>query len=362
MPIWSLHAFMSNHNPAPAGARTGGGRGARAGGHLYLPVMTETPLHAGNQYRHRTRNALHTVVLAAGSVVLLALCAAVFAGPAGIVWAVIGGGISVWLTMRLSPRMVLGLYRAEKLTHADFPFGTDILGLLADRAGLERTPALYLVPSRMMNAFSVGRRNDAAIAVTDGLLRGLNSRELAGVLAHEIAHIANNDIRVMALADMVSRMTSIMSTVGLLALLFNLPAIMVGGVQVPWLGVGLLIAAPTIGGLLQLALSRTREYEADLSAAGFTGDPEGLAAALVKLEKAHRRVWEGLMLPGARLPDPSVLRTHPETAERVRRLLALRAEPSDALDHRAMPHVVGKSLVPITRPPRLRLRGMGLWY
>ncbi|MCC2113008.1 MAG: M48 family metalloprotease [Hyphomicrobiales bacterium] len=324
--------------------------------------MTETSIDHDNHRRHRLQNTLQTALLAAGSVLLLALCAYAFAGPTGVVWAIIGGAISVWLTMRLSPRVVLGLYRAQKLKHADFPFGTDILQLLADRAGLKQAPTLYLVPSRMMNAFSVGRPDDAAIAVTDGLLRGLNSRELTGVLAHEIAHIANNDIRVMALADMVSRMTSVMSTVGILALLFNLPAIMVGGAQIPWIGVGLLIAAPTIGGLLQLALSRTREYDADLSAAGFTGDPEGLAVALVKLEKAHRRVWEGLMLPGARLPDPSVLRTHPATKERVERLLALRSERAEAIDHTAKPHVIGKSLVPITRPPRVRLRGMGLWY
>ena len=88
-----------------------------------------------------------------------------------------------------------------------------------------------------------------------------------------------------------------------------------------------LIAAPTVGGLLQMALSRTREFDADLGAAMLTGDPDGLASALRKLERAHGKLWEGLMLPGGRIPDPSVLRTHPHTEERVARLMALKAAP-----------------------------------
>lgn len=99
----------------------------------------------------------------------------------------------------------------------------------------------------------------------------------------------------------------------------------------PWVAVIVLMAAPTIGGLLQMALSRTREYDADLGAAMLTGDPDGLASALLKLEHAQKRLWEGLMLPGGRIPDPSVLRTHPPTDERVRRLMALKAA-------RGLPH------------------------
>ena len=316
----------------------------------------------GMHNRHRLHNLLQTALLAGGSVALLMLCAYIFAGPGGVVWALVGGAISVWLTMRLSSRMVLGLYRAKRLTREDFPFGTEIVQLLADRAGLPRAPRLYLVPSQMMNAFSVGRREDAVVAVTDGLLRGLDSRELAGVLAHEIAHVANNDIRVMALADMVSRMTSIMSSIGIFTLVFNLPAILLGGVTVPWAGVALLIAAPTIGGLLQMALSRTREYDADVSAVELTGDPEGLASALVKLERNQRRMWEGLMLPGARIPEPSILRTHPPTEERVRRLMALRDEMESKIDYSKLPHIIGKSLVPPSGPPRFHVGRMGMWY
>jgi heat shock protein HtpX len=177
-----------------------------------------------------------------------------------------------------------------------------------------------------MNAFAVGRRDNAAIAITDALARNLSPRELAGVLAHEMSHIAHEDVKVMALADMVSRFTSVMSTVGLLSLLLNLGSFAGGGEeQVPWLGVLVLLAAPTIGGLLQVALSRTREFDADLGAAILTGDPDGLASALNRLEKAQGRMWEGMVLPGGRIPDPSILRTHPPTAARVARLMALKA-------------------------------------
>ncbi|MDA4630974.1 M48 family metalloprotease, partial [Escherichia coli] len=94
--------------------------------------------------------------------------------------------------------------------------------------------------------------------------------------------------------------------------------------QVPWLGVLVLLVAPTIGGLLQMALSRTREFDADLGASLLTGDPDGLAQALTKLEKAQGRLWENLILPGGRIPDPSILRTHPLTETRVARLKALK--------------------------------------
>ena len=142
----------------------------------------------------------------------------------------------------------------------------------------------------------------------------------------------------MAFADMVSRFTSFMSTVGLISLVLNLLGFAGGyGAQVPWLAVLVLLAAPTVGGLLQMALSRTREFDADLEAAMLTGDPDGLASALTKLERAQSRLWEGLVLPGGRIPDPSILRSHPATADRVARLMALKAAPGgpDSAGHGA---------------------------
>ncbi len=288
--------------------------------------MSLAPLDAAEQRRHKWRNTLHTWLLIGGSVALVALCAWLLWGPGGLIWAVVVGGFGVWSASRVSPHIVLRLYRAQELRPDQFPEGYRILAILARRAGLPAVPKLYYVASSMMNAFAVGNAQDAAIAVTDGLIRRLNLRQLTGVLAHEISHIRNGDLKVMAIADMVNRLTSVLSAVGLFMLFTYLPAILAGGGGIPWVAILLLMFAPTIGGLLQLALSRAREYDADLDAAGLTGDPEGLASALAAFERRQGRTWEGLMLPGSRLPDPSLLRTHPRTEDRIERLLSLRGE------------------------------------
>ena len=282
-------------------------------------------INAIAQKQHRLLNLVHTWLLVAGSLGLFILCAWIFFGPAGIWFALVFGGVSLFLATRVSPALVLRMYRAHPVSRAQFPAGHGLLDRLSERAGLEHRPQLYVMPSNLMNAFAVGSRRNAAICLTDRLIRSLTTRELAGVLAHEVAHVQSNDIKVMALADMVSRFTSILSTLGIVSVLINLPAMALGSApQIPWLAVALLIASPTIGGLLQLALSRTREYDADLSAVMLTGDPDGLASALLKLERAQGRHWEGMVLPGSRSPDPSLLRSHPRTADRIDRLMALK--------------------------------------
>lgn len=313
-------------------------------------------LHSINLFEHRRNravNMLQTWLLGAGSLLLLGVTAWVFAGSTGILYALVFGAISMWAVRRISPQMVLSMYKARQVTPADFPAGFRIVEELARRAELPAVPKLYVIPSKMMNAFAVGRRGDAAIAVTDALARNLTPRELAGVLAHEISHIAHEDVKVMAFADMVSRFTSFMSTVGLVSLLFNLFGFAGGfSTQVPWLAVLVLLAAPTVGGLLQMALSRTREFDADLGAASLTGDPDGLASALTKLERAQGRVWENILLPSGRIPDPSVLRTHPLTADRVARLKALKtAEMPDELVAAApgLPRTPRPSIIPKVR-------------
>ncbi len=272
------------------------------------------------QKRHRALNTLHTWMLVGGSLMLLAVSAWMYAGGVGIVYALVFGAVSLFAMRRISPQMVLRMYKAQPVTRAQFPAGIDMIEELARRAELPSVPKLHVVPSNMMNAFAVGRQSDSAIAVTDALVRNLTQRELAGVLAHEVSHIAHEDIKVMALADVVSRFTSFLSTMGMLTAFFNLG----GFLQIPWTAVLLLLVAPTIGSMLQLALSRTREFDADLGAAMLTGDPDGLSSALVKLERANKRGWEGMVLPGGRVPDPSVLRSHPKTEDRIARLNALK--------------------------------------
>lgn len=285
------------------------------------------------QRHNRMLNTLHTWLLGMGCLLLLAVTAWTFGGATGIVYAAIFGLVPVLIMRRVSPRLVLSMYKAVPVTPGEFPAGHRIVEELARRAALPSVPKLYVIPSKMMNAFAVGRRDDSAIAITDALARNLTTRELAGVLAHEMSHITHEDVKVMAFADMVSRFTSLMSTIGLFSLFLNLVGFAGGHeAQVPWLGVLVLLSAPTIGGLLQMALSRTREFDADLGAAMLTGDPDGLTSALRKLDKAQGKMWEGMLLPGSRIPDPSILRTHPRTEDRVARLAALKAEAESSAE------------------------------
>ncbi len=274
---------------------------------------------------HRWNNRLHALLLVGGMGALLAALGAVLGGPAGTLVALAFGGIVAAVTPRVSARWALRLYAARRLQASAAPGLFQAVHALAGRAGLERPVALYYIPSGLMNAFSAGTRAEPSLALTDGLVRGLGNRELLGVLAHELSHIRNNDMWIMALADAVSRMVSLFSLFGQVLLVVNLPLFLLGMERLPWIPILLLLAAPTVSALLQLALSRNREYDADLDAARLTGDPGGLAQALQQLDRAQGQVWEGPLLRGARIPAPSLLRTHPRTEERVRRLLALAA-------------------------------------
>lgn len=349
-------------------------------------MNVRTRLDLLEQERHRSLNRFHTWLLVAGSLGLLGVTAWIFAGLTGVVMALVFGAVALSAMQGVSPKLVLTMYKARPAGPDLFPAGHRIMAELARRAGLPAVPKLYIVPSRMMNAFAVGRPEDSAVAMTDGLARALTERELAGVLAHEVSHIAHEDLKVMALADIVTRYTSAMSTAGFFLLFFNL----FGG-GLPWLAILLLLAAPTIGSLLQLALSRTREFDADLGAAILTGDPDGLSSALWKLERFQARQWEGMMLPGGRMPAPSILRSHPKTEERVARLSALKTGDGLAIPMPPMRRRKGAIVpsVPIEtgrfrlhnaepgpwnedpakldcpecdHPPRIRIRHGGVWW
>ncbi len=308
---------------------------------------------------HDLRNAVHTWMLVLGSGALMAIIAYTVFGTTGLIWAAVLGAVGIWTMSRVSPQVVLKLYKAQALGPEELPELHKIVRELAKQADLPSIPQLYYVPSKMMNAFAVGSRDNAAITVTDGLIRNMNLRQLTGILAHETSHIRNGDLKVMALADVLSRITSFMATLGLI----GIPVMFGTGMQLNLIGLLLLIFAPAIGGLLQLGLSRAREYDADLDGAALTGDPEGLASALMTLERKQGRVLEGLILPGSRLPDPSLLRTHPRTEDRVARLMALRhdqsVQPPQMEETRVRP---GPSIIPPIRNPRIHWGRMGVWY
>jgi heat shock protein HtpX len=318
------------------------------------------PLDASEQRRHKLRNLAQSVILLGGMVGLLALCGWVLFGPDGVLGMALGGALALAFSPKISPGLVLRLYRARELTPPELPDVFAVLDRLAWRAGLPHRPKLYYIPSRMLNAFAVGQREDAVIAVTDGMLRSLTLRELAGVLAHETSHIRNNDLWLMGLADLVGRLTRLMTLLGLLLLVLAIPVWLSGAASLPWLVIPLLLFAPQLTTLLQLALSRAREYEADLDAAGLTGDPAGLASALAKLERYQRGMWEQILMPGYRLPEPSLLRSHPPTGQRIARLRELEGRaPAPAPDFGdAMPW--GGERARISAAPRGRV--LGFWY
>lgn len=312
------------------------------------------------QRRRRRHNTWQAILLLAGMIALLAACGWSFAGLGGLLWIGAWGAVALFVSFQASPRLVLRLFEAKPLSQRDLPEIHQIVRELSARAELPSVPTLYFVSSPVINAIAVGGRDDSSLALTGGLLRTLSLRELAGVLAHEIAHIAHNDTRVMALADVISRLTRAMSYVGLVLLLVNMPLLLTNGAGIPWLLVILLIAAPIVGTLLQLALSRTREFDADLEAVRLTRDPLGLVSALEKMERRSGRMWEEIFLPGRRIPDPSVLRTHPLTEDRVTRLRALQEPPGPELSlpddgtahHGSVPEV----------PHRPRHRWSGIWW
>lgn len=318
--------------------------------------MAQIRLNEAARRRQQRRNQVQGILLLGGMVATLAVCAWLLFGTTGVLWMLVLGAVILAVRPRMRPDWVLRMYRAAPLPTRVAPDLHSLVAALAQRAGLPETPALYYVPTSMLNAFAVGRRNDAAIGVTDGLLRNLTGRQLAGVLAHEMSHIRSDDLWIMTLADTVGRLTHAVAYAGLGLLLFGLPMLAAGS-AVPLLVALVLIVIPTVVTLLQLALSRAREYDADLDAVALTGDPSGLASALRTLHLREGRIWERILVPRGRMPDPLLLRTHPSTDERIRRLQELSAPQVEPV--RVPPGMLPPAgFVAVTRPPRLRYPGI----
>ena len=314
---------------------------------------------------HAQQNRIHTAVLLIGMSVLVGL-------PVLLIWGVMGlivvAGVSCVLffaARQTPPDLVMRAYRSTHVT--DQPGAQQLVGIvhaLSQRAGLKHPPSLYIIPSLTLNAFATGSRDKAAVAVTEGLLRKLSMKELAAVLAHEISHIKNGDLSVMAIADIASRIVQAMSYCALLFVLLNLAGLMIDGeTKVSWLAILILYFAPLLSSLMQLGLSRAREYDADLEAAQLTGNPAWLVSALQRLDRHAGAMWEDLMMPvpGRRVPQPSVFRSHPTTESRVARLEALQPRspfPPILIREEPFLSVIGAGL--IAMQPRHRFPGV--WY
>jgi len=313
------------------------------------------------EFNRKLKNFVHTLALFLCMGGILALVGFILAGVDGILWAAVLGVLILVISPNISPAFIFSLYGGRLLSANDAPGLYRVTQELAARADLAAPPELYYLPSQLMNAFSVGTSANPAIGLSDSLLNTLSMREIIAVLAHEISHIQHNDVRVMTYADVLNRITHTLSLTGFLLIFLNLPLYFLGLVTISWFALGVLIVAPTIMGFLQLSLSRMKEFDADRQAVLLTGDPEGLAMALTKLEVYESSVFDMLLGRGHRGSIPSVLRTHPDTEERIKRLLSLKKNSQQALTHSnhdrfSVPVHYQKSI----RKPRRHLGGF--WY
>lgn len=277
--------------------------------------------------RQKRLRTIQTAVLIALMGLFAALTGFKLIGFGGVLALLGAGAVLLLLTSRgASPAIPSGAIPLNRLNAGAL---VEIVSELSERAGLRRMPRLYLLPSPFLNAASTGGRESTSLVVTSATLEKLSRRELVAVLAHELSHIKNDDLSVFRFAESLRRVTHFLSMFGWIMLLLYFPFLM--GMQMVSLGfILLLIAAPIASLILQLALFRTREFNADLGAAEITGDPEGLAQALQKIDTIDRGLLDYL-LPIPRRETHALFRTHPSTEERSRRLRSLRARHAGAL-------------------------------
>jgi heat shock protein HtpX len=238
-----------------------------------------------------------------------------------------------------SDKLVLAMYGARQVSEAEAPMLYRIVHNLALRAGMPM-PRLYLIPSEAANAFATGRNpQHAAVAVTAGILQMMNERELTGVLAHELSHVKNRDILISSVAATLAGVVMLVADMARWTAIF-------GGMQRDnereggggILGlIAMSILAPIAAMIIQMAISRTREYAADETGARLSGDPLGLAAALEKLGGTARRIPLDASPQTAHLfivhplSGRSLLllfSTHPPLEERIARLLTMAGQPA----------------------------------
>lgn len=280
----------------------------------------------------KLNNLIHVALMLTAMLSLLGLIGWVLAGRDGVLLTVGFGAAFVAFGRTASKDWLLKAIGAVRLRETDAPGLFAILHELSRRAGLEKHPDIYLLDGTAMVGFSAGTSEyDAAIVLTGPLVQNLSAREIAGVLAHEISHIHGGDLVVMGMADLITRMTRTLSLLGVFLVLFNVPLALSidlgeGRMQLPWTALLLLVAAPMVNFLMQMALSRAREFEADERAVDLCGDPQALAEALQKLELQQTGMLGAIFLPHPPGTEPSLLRSHPVTDERVRRILSQRPE------------------------------------
>jgi heat shock protein HtpX len=275
------------------------------------------------------RNYLKTTLLLGGLSGLLLAIGSLLQGNLGGNWitimlvAVIAMNVVAYF---FSDRIAIRAAGAVPVSEAQFPELHQIVKGLADRAGIPM-PRLYVSPSQQPNAFATGRNpQNAAVAVTQGILPILDRRELEGVLAHELSHVQNRDILISSVAATIGAVITWMAHLVAFASMSDDD----GGN--PLSGILMLILAPLAAGLIQMSISRSREFGADSSGARLTHDPRALASALRKIEAYSRGTMPATTNPSTAhlfISNPfkggagvaaHLFSTHPSTAERVERL------------------------------------------
>ncbi len=270
-------------------------------------------------------NMLKTTFLLTGLTLLLVLAGEYFGGIGGALLAFVVAAVMNFFSYFYSDKIALRVYRAQAATREQLPRVYAVVEQLTGRAGIPM-PRIYVIPSESPNAFATGRNpRHASVAVTHGILTLLNNDELEGVLAHELSHVRNRDILTSSIAATLAGAITILARV---AFWFGGGARRGGG----WIGaLVMLLLGPLAATLIQLWVSRTREYEADASGALLTGNPYALASALEKISAVSRQ------LPMAASPSSahlfiiapllsgqvwaSLFSTHPPVQQRIQRLI-----------------------------------------
>lgn len=276
-------------------------------------------------------NWLKTSILMAAILALFGVIGGLIGGASGMLVALLFGGAMNVFAYWFSDQMVLKMYNARQVDEASAPQFYTMVRELAQRAGLPM-PKVYLIDEAQPNAFATGRNPEhAAVAATTGILQLLSAREIRGVMAHELAHVRHRDI-------LISTISATMA--GAISALANF-AVFFGGRDAegrpasPLAGIAVALLAPLAASLIQMAISRAREFEADRGGAEISGDPHALADALAKIEayargipmataEAHPETAQMMImnpLTGGGLGN--LFSTHPKTPERVARLRAM---------------------------------------
>lgn len=279
-----------------------------------------------------------TAFLLTAMTLLLLLIGRAFGGQNGMIIALVLAVVMNFSAYFFSDKIALATYRAQPVTREQLPRAYAAVERLTQKIGIPM-PKMYVIPTDSPNAFATGRNpQHASVAVTHGILGLLNDEELEGVLAHELGHVNNRDILISSVAATLAGAITLMASMGRWAMLFGGFG---GGSRDDRRGGGLgalfmLIVAPIAATLIQLAVSRSREYQADATGAHFTGNPYALASALQKIDAYSRRLPMQASPSTAHLfiIQPflggmnfgSLFSTHPPIAKRIERLTGRPAE------------------------------------